>query len=291
MKRKNISHLLVLGFVLLMATACQDAKNNVEDWYLFTFEALELRDIEVEITQRTENTYNPNDDTNLIHVESFPDGLFVNERSDFSLIRLTGEEDVPFEDFRLSGRLFSYRAIDNKILERINPQADNNPSLEEELKTWFRAQYPTIIEKWKIMAEREYYTHEDRTHVYYSATCEVLQINIKSNTVFFGIPAGEPLNDYIVFDNERFNLSQQRYFTNYILSTGKYVIGNFSQIQTIDEYLSYNPLLNTLIYFRFKERPEELPAYAEITIEIRCRDTISGEEYMIVGSSPSIHLI
>lgn len=286
MKTNRAIYLITCALALVaMSVSCKEAKNTVEDWWHMDFYAVEARDVECTLFRRGV-------------AESYP-GYVINGRGSDSgtntyvdsvaYYTVKDGEEVEFEDFSFSYRLDGFVMGGNGRLEQLNVEASRDPVMEEEIKNYFRSKYPSIINKWKTQ-DLEFGVGV--TSVYYT-TVPVLQMTIKADAMLFGIPAGEPLNDHILIDYEYFDILEHNdhgsgwisRLYDFVFSDGKYIIGGFSKIQTIDEYLSYNPLLNTLLCFRFREKPGELPANIKFVIEIAGKDGST-----IRGTTPSVRL-
>lgn len=286
MKTNNAIYLITCVLALaVMSVSCKEAKNTIEDWWRLDFFALEARNVECGVFRRGIAESNPG---YIITGGTQKSGSDA-KKSDIAFYSVKDGEEVEFEDSSFSYRLDGFVMGGNGRLEQLNVEASRDPVMEEEIKNYFRSKYPSIINKWKTQ-DLEFGVGV--TSVYYT-TVPVLQMTIKADAMLFGIPAGEPLNDHILIDYEYFDILEHNdhgsgwisRLYDFVFSDGKYIIGGFSKIQTIDEYLSYNPLLNTLLCFRFREKPGELPANIKFVIEIAGKDGST-----IRGTTPSVRL-
>lgn len=286
MKTNKAIYLITCVLALaVMSVSCKEAKNTIEDWWRLDFFALEARNVECGVFRRGIAESNPGYIITGGTQESGSDA----KKSDIAFYSVKDGEEVEFEDFSFSYRLDGFVMGENGRLEQLNVEASRDPVMEEEIKNYFRSEYPSIIKKWKTL---ELGFGVGTTSVYYT-TVPILQMTVKADVTLFGVPAGEPLNDYILIDYEYFDILEHNdhgtgwmpRLYDFVFSDGKYIIGGFSKIQTIDEYLSYNPLLNTLLCFRFREKPGELPANIKFVIEIVGKDGST-----IRGTTPSVRL-
>ena len=286
-RRNRAIYLIICALaVAVMSVSCKEAKNTVEDWWRLSFFALDARSVECSVFRRGTAEPNPG----YVLTSKTPDSGTDANLLSIAFYSVKEGEEVEFEDFSFSYRLDGFVMGDNGRPEQLNAEASRDPVMEEEIKNYFRSEYPSIINRWKQLEHKELGVFD--TKVCYT-TVPVLQMTIKADATLFGVPAGEPLNDYILFNYEYFDVLEHNdhgsgvipQLYSFVISEGKYIIGDFSKIQTINEYLSYNPLLNTSLCFLFREIPEELPANVRFTIEITCKDGST-----IRGTTPSVRL-
>ena len=82
----------------------------------------------------------------------------------------------------------------------------------------------------------------------------------------FGVKPGEPLNDWLQF------YAHPDKYQQCILSRDKKAVAQITSGMTLEQYLSYHPIIFSDAYFRFKEIPAEIPSEISFSVRIELEE-------------------